>query len=142
VHERGSPVDGFGGGTVDAMASLAAESFCYVTTVGRVSGRSHRIEIWFALQGATLYLLSGGGRASDWVRNLEELPQVTVRIGQREFVGQARIISASAEDRLARESVLSKYQTGYRDDLSGWGNRALPVAIDLHPLEGGGGAKQ
>ena len=142
MSERGSPGGALGGGTEVAWGTLAAESFCYITTVGRVSGRPHRIEIWFALQGATVYVLSGGGRASDWVRNLEKAPEVTVRIGQRQFTGQARVISASAEARLARESVLSKYQPGHRGDLSAWGDRALPVAIALHPLEGGGGDGQ
>jgi hypothetical protein len=29
-------------------AQLAALDFCYVTSTGRTTGRSHRIEIWFA----------------------------------------------------------------------------------------------
>ena len=27
----------------------AAEQYCYLTTTGRVSGRPHEIEIWFAV---------------------------------------------------------------------------------------------
>src|SRR5262249_4866622 len=49
--------------------SMAADDFCYVTTTGRRTGRPHRIEIWYAADGNTLYLLSGGGRGSDWVQN-------------------------------------------------------------------------
>jgi hypothetical protein len=33
------------------MDDPGAEPFCYLTTVGRVSGRPHTIEIWFALDG-------------------------------------------------------------------------------------------
>ena len=33
------------------------EDFCYLTTTGRVTGLPREIEIWFALQGATLYML-------------------------------------------------------------------------------------
>ena len=62
---------------------LDDEPFCYITTTGRVTGRPHPVEIWFALDGATLYLLSGGGRRSDWVRNLERHSEVSVRIGGR-----------------------------------------------------------
>jgi hypothetical protein len=29
---------------------LADEEFCYLTTTGRVTGRPHEIEIWFALE--------------------------------------------------------------------------------------------
>jgi hypothetical protein len=38
---------------------LAGEDFCYLTTVGRRSGKAHTIEIWFALENGKLYLLSG-----------------------------------------------------------------------------------
>ncbi len=57
--------------------------FCYLTTAGRVSGRPHTIEIWFALQGRTLFLLSGGGDRSDWVRNLRRDPAARPRRGAR-----------------------------------------------------------
>ena len=109
--------------------------FCYLTTAGRVSGRPHTIEIWFALQGATLYLLSGGGDRSDWVRNLSRRPAVTVRVGRRdapELAGRARVVEAgSEEDELARRLVAGKYQPGYGGDLSSWRRSALPVAVDL-----------
>jgi deazaflavin-dependent oxidoreductase (nitroreductase family) len=109
--------------------------FCYLTTTGRVSGRSHTIEIWFALRGRTLYLLSGGGGRSDWVRNLVRDPAVTVRLGRRDAValaGRARLVEAgSDEDELARRLVAGKYQPTYGGDLSGWRRSALPVAVDL-----------
>jgi deazaflavin-dependent oxidoreductase (nitroreductase family) len=119
------------------MDDQAAAPFCYLTTTGRVSGRPHTIEIWFALQGRTLYLLSGGGDRSDWVRNLLAWPEVTVRLGRRdgaELAGRARLVEAgSDEDRLARDLVTAKYQPGYGGDLSGWRASAMPVAVDLAP---------
>ena len=113
--------------------------FCYLTTVGRVSERPHTIEIWFALQGSTLYLLSGGGDRSDWVRNLSARPAVTVRIGRRdaaELPGHARVVEpGSEEDELARRLVVGKYQPTYGGDLTSWRRESLPVAVDLddHP---------
>jgi deazaflavin-dependent oxidoreductase (nitroreductase family) len=103
------------------MDDQGEQPFCYLTTAGRVSGRPHTIEIWFALQGRTLYVLSGGGDRSDWVRNLLVWPEVTVRIGRRdaaELPGRARV-------------VVAKYQPSYGGDLSGWRRAALPVAVDL-----------
>ncbi len=32
------------------FASLATENYCYLTTIGRVSGNPHEIEIWFGMQ--------------------------------------------------------------------------------------------
>jgi deazaflavin-dependent oxidoreductase (nitroreductase family) len=117
------------------MDDPGGHAFCYLTTTGRVSGRSHTIEIWFALHGRTLYLLSGGGDRSDWVRNLRRDPAVTVRLGRRdaaELPGRARVVEVgSDEDELARRLVAGKYQPGYGGDLSGWRRSALPVAVDL-----------
>ena len=117
------------------MDEQGDQPFCYLTTTGRVSGRAHTIEIWFALQGRTLYLLSGGGDRSDWVRNLRRDPAVTVRIGRRDAAGlpgRARVVEPdSEEDELARRLVAGKYQPGYGGDLSGWRVSALPVAVDL-----------
>jgi len=121
---------------MDDLSTLAAEPFCYLTTTGRSSGRSHTIEIWFALRGATVYMLSGGGQDSDWVKNLQREPNVQLRIGTRRFTGRARVIDGRAEeDELARRMLTEKYQPGYAGDLRGWREVSLPVAIDLqhHP---------
>src|SRR5438132_375305 len=72
--------------------AFADESFCYLTTTGRVTGRPHTIEIWFALEGHTLYMLAGGGDSSDWVKNLLRSRDVTVRIGDTTYAGLARIV--------------------------------------------------
>jgi deazaflavin-dependent oxidoreductase (nitroreductase family) len=111
--------------------SLASESYCYLTTTGRVSGEPREIEIWFGLDGETLYMLSGGGERSDWVKNLIREPKVTVRLGERSFRGRARIVSDGEEDARARRLLLEKYSAGYSGDLSDWGRTALPVAVDL-----------
>ena len=113
------------------LGDLAREAFCYLTTTGRVSGRLHTIEIWFALTGSTLYLLAGGGDRADWVRNLLRHPRVSVRLGQLELDGHARVVSDPHEQELARTLLLEKYQPNYGGDLTAWRNEALPVAIDL-----------
>src|SRR6185312_13518616 len=46
------------GGAVTAP-DAADLDYCYITTTGRRSGKPHTIEIWFALDGRTLYLLAG-----------------------------------------------------------------------------------
>jgi deazaflavin-dependent oxidoreductase (nitroreductase family) len=110
----------------------ADETFCYVTTKGRRTGRDHTIEIWFGADGTTIYLLSGGGRRSDWVRNLLAEPSVTARIGEARLEGAARLVDDDAEDAAARKMLAGKYQ-GWRDgaSMSEWARTALVVAIDL-----------
>ena len=116
---------------MSARTDLAGEQVCYLTTRGRVSGRPHRIEIWFALDGTTLYLLSGGREGSDWVKNLRAAAEVTVEFGARCFAGGARIVEEEAEDERARALVHDKYAGSYGGDLSNWRRSALPVAVDL-----------
>lgn len=113
------------------LSRLADEDFCYLTTTGRVTGRAHTIEIWFALEGERLYMLAGGGTQSDWVKNLLRAPAVTVRIGDTTCAGQARVVTDGTEDALARRIVVAKYQPRDSDDLTSWGETALPVAVDL-----------
>lgn len=112
-------------------AELAAFDYCYVTTRGRRSGGSHTVEIWFALHGDVLYLLSGGGEASDWVQNLIADPSVGVRLGELDAICRARVVDGSEEDALARRLLLEKYGPRYGGDLEEWGRTALPVALDL-----------
>jgi deazaflavin-dependent oxidoreductase (nitroreductase family) len=104
--------------------------YCYVTTSGRVSGLARTIEIWFGLVThgtvATVYLLAGPGEAAQWVRNLRREPRVALRIGEREFEAQARVVADPVEDALARRLLLEKYQAGYGSDLSDWGVPPCP----------------
>ena len=113
------------------LSEFADLDFCYLTTTGRVTGRAHTIEIWFALNRQTLYMLSGGGTNADWVKNLLRTLEVTVRIKNTHFAGRGRIVEDAGEDALARRIVVAKYQPRDSDDLSEWGRTALPVAVDL-----------
>ncbi len=112
------------------LGALAGEDFCYLTTTGRVTGRPHTIEIWFALDGHALYMLSGGRDRSDWVKNLQRSPEVTIRIADERFEGHARIVEEGEEDELARSLLIEKYEST-PGSLSNWRRTALPVAVDL-----------
>jgi deazaflavin-dependent oxidoreductase (nitroreductase family) len=112
---------------------VAADDYCYLTTTGRRSGRPHRIEIWYAADGGTLYLLAGGGRSSDWVQNLLADPDVQVELDDRVRRARARVISDGDEAERARSLVFTKYQPRYGGDLAAWRERSLPVAVE--PIE-------
>ena len=114
------------------LRALADEDFCYLTTTGRVNGRPHEIEIWFSLEPETrtLYMLSGGGDRSDWVKNLRHNPEVEVRISGENLAGLAREARDAAEDELARRLLVEKYESR-PGSLENWRRRALPVAVDL-----------
>jgi len=94
----------------DLLLQLAGEDYCYLTTTGRVSGRPHEIEIWFGAKGTSIYLLSGGGDRSDWVKNLMKDQHVTVRIAKHHFNGVTRLVKDEQEETSARYMLTEKQQ--------------------------------
>ena len=121
------------GGAVHPDPALATEDYCYITTTGRVSGRPHTIEIWFALHDATVYVLAGSGHHADFVKNARKLPETGIRIATQMCTADARVVSDASEDALARRLLLEKYRPRYSGDLDEWGRTALPVAFDMRP---------
>jgi deazaflavin-dependent oxidoreductase (nitroreductase family) len=112
--------------------ALADEDVCYLTTTGRVSGQPRTIEIWFGLDGETLYLVSGGRDTRDWVKNVKRDPQVTVRIAEVTAPGRARIVEEADEDEFARRLLFEKYSPRCPGvDLTRWRTNGLPVAVEL-----------
>jgi len=115
----------------DLLARLAKEDFCYITTVGRVSGKPHQIEIWFVARDSSMYLMAGS-HGSDWVKNLRKDQSAQVRIAKNHFTGTARLVNDEAEETWVRNTMADKYNEREEDgSLSEWAQTALPVAIDL-----------
>lgn len=116
---------------------MAGDDYCYLTTTGRLTGKRHEIEIWYAEadDGRTLYFLAGARDRSDWVRNLAANPGCTVRIGRRDAPmrrAQGRVLrDDDPEDAVARALVFDKYQGRSSGDLTNWRGRSLPVALDV-----------
>src|SRR4030095_5668402 len=77
------------------------------------------------------YLLSGGGRASDWVQNAIAEPEVRMELDGVVRAAHARVIDSREEAERARSLVFEKDATRSCDDVTDWRDRALPVAIDV-----------
>lgn len=113
--------------------SVAGEAYCYFTTIGRVTGNPHEIEIWFGLNNDTLYLMSGDGK-SDWVKNLRKNADVTVRVADVTYAARARIVDDETEEMLARNMLADKYNERESDgSLDEWAATALVVGVDVNP---------
>jgi deazaflavin-dependent oxidoreductase (nitroreductase family) len=118
---------------VSSIATLANTEYCYLTTSGRRTGAPHRIEIWFVAHDDGAYLLSDSGR-SDWYRNLEARPEVTLEIGGERQETVARPVAADdPANGVVRSAMVAKYQQGYADDLTRWSGEASLVRIEWRP---------
>ncbi len=54
-----------------------AETFLYLTTTGRKTGQPRKIEIWFVQHDGCYYLCAESRENANWVRNIQQQPQVT-----------------------------------------------------------------
>ena len=113
---------------------LADWDVCYLETTGRVTGRVHVVEIWFAADPGRdrIYMMSGGRDAADWLRNIRKNAAVRVRFGDLWLNGTAAEIEGAADEPRCRQLLAAKYQ-GWREGqrLSRWARESLPIAIDL-----------
>ncbi|MEL6268422.1 MAG: nitroreductase/quinone reductase family protein [Chloroflexota bacterium] len=74
-----------------------AETFLYLTTTGRTSGKPHKIEIWFVEHNDCYYLCSGGKYDADWVQNIQQQPQVTYYLAPGKDVLPEQVINGHAQ---------------------------------------------
>jgi deazaflavin-dependent oxidoreductase (nitroreductase family) len=95
-------------------------------TTGRISGRPRRTPIGGRLDGATFWLVSDHGGASDYVRNIRADNRVRVRIRGRWHTGTASLLPD--DDPQARLATLPRFNSSIVRALS---TDLLTVRIDL-----------
>ena len=58
--------------------------YCYLTTVGRVTGAPHTIENWFVAHHGGAWLFTESEGRTDWVCNVRREPGVLLEVGEVE----------------------------------------------------------
>jgi deazaflavin-dependent oxidoreductase (nitroreductase family) len=77
--------------------------------VGRKSGRTISIPVWFVLEGERLYLLPVQGSDTQWYKNVLQNP--TIRIDARGVGSEFRAVPVT--DAKAVKSVVEKFREKY-----------------------------
>jgi deazaflavin-dependent oxidoreductase (nitroreductase family) len=80
-----------------------------ITVKGRRTGKGITFPVWFVLDGATLWLLPGRGSQSQWFRNVQADPTMTIRAGRHHLTSTARPVT----DATSVHAVVQKFQTKY-----------------------------
>jgi deazaflavin-dependent oxidoreductase (nitroreductase family) len=102
-------------------------SLAWLTTRGRVTGRERQVELWWSTDGVRVYLISGGGDRSDWVRNLLADPAATFATRGGSLAVTARLpLTDDSERELAARVLAEKYGR----DADRWRRAAYLVALD------------
>ena len=81
-----------------------------ISVIGRKSGRTISIPVWFVLEGDKLYLLPVQGSDTQWYKNVLQNP--SIRIEARRGVG-AEFRAAPITDAKAVKSVIDKFREKY-----------------------------
>ncbi len=128
---------------------LLGHRFLMLTHRGRKSGLSRQtvVEVVTYDQVTSTYIIaSGWGEKSDWFRNVQKTPQVSVNVAGRQFQAEAQILSiAQAAEALAHYAQqhptsfrqLSKTVTGQalEPNAAGFDKLAAQIPlVALHPL--------
>jgi deazaflavin-dependent oxidoreductase (nitroreductase family) len=99
------------------MSPPTPTQFLYLTTKGRASGLPREIEIWFT-QHADRYYLIAEHQTSNWVQNLQADPEVQVRVGEKQFHAQARILKPETDPETHQTiQQLSQEKYGWSEGL-------------------------
>lgn len=101
-----------------SLECFASDKVLYLTTVGRATGLPREIEIWFVVCGECFYLFAETRDAAGWVKNIRRHPEVTVRIGDLQIDGTARVLDRQADWELwDRVSAVANRKYGWGDGL-------------------------
>src|ERR1700730_11770788 len=80
-----------------------------ISVIGRKSGRTISIHVWFVLEGEKLYLLPVQGSDTQWYKNVLRNPEI--RIEARGV--EARFRASPVTDAKAVKSVVEKFRDKY-----------------------------
>ncbi len=84
------------------------EKLGHLTTIGRKTGRSHTVELWFALADGKIYL-SHEGAATDWMKNITNNSRVSIKVGSVHLEAEAAILDEGIAIKTGQRSLYEKY---------------------------------
>jgi deazaflavin-dependent oxidoreductase (nitroreductase family) len=94
-------------GELTPLEAAARAREVRLTTLGRKTGKPHRVTVWIETDDRHIYVRSGGGMRRDWPQNLLARGEATLQIGGSSVKVRPRHVSdpseARAISRLARE---------------------------------------
>ena len=80
-----------------ALSRIRDDSNIEITTIGRKSGKPHAKPIWYVVDGGRVYVQSGKDGKTDWYRNLQKTPAVTLKADRYGFRARGRTIADPKE---------------------------------------------
>lgn len=114
------------------LENVASQKLVHLITKGRVSGKTHMVEIWFALRNGKMYL-SHEGKESDWMKNVKKNDQVCFEIAGKNFNGNARYLQDETEEAwTAKVALYEKYYGKAANDvIEDWFSLSRLLVVEI-----------
>ena len=80
-----------------------------ITVIGRRTGRSIKIPVWFVFEANTLCLLPVYGSRTQWYRNLKKNRAITIQAGSAQRNLRARLLKSKPAVRKVIQRFREKY---------------------------------
>ena len=113
----------------DLKARLSRYRQIKISVIGRKSGRTITIPVWFVLDGEKLYLLPVQGSDTQWYKNVSEHPQLRLSAGGEEGDFEAAPVTETKSVNSVVEKFRAKY--GARDVKRYYSKFDVAVRVDL-----------
>jgi deazaflavin-dependent oxidoreductase (nitroreductase family) len=108
----------------EVKAALDRGGIADITTIGRQTGRPHRIEIYFHHFDGDYYLTGRPGRKRDWESNIRANPQFTLHLKRGPAV-DIPVVGEHETDQEVRARILR------RALIESWGSEPAKVDANL-----------
>ena len=115
-----------------ALSRIRDGSNIEITTTGRKSGKPHAKPIWFVVDGGRVFVQSGKDGKTDWYRNLQKTPAVTLKADRYSFRARGRTITDPKEVERVHTLFRDKYTSARLLSWVGSGiGQGLPVELTI-----------
>ena len=93
----------------DVLEAAAREREVQLTTVGRKTGKPHRVTIWIVTDGRRLYIRSGEGLRRQWPQNLLARGEGVLKFRKTSVKVRPRLVADPVEARAVSALYRRKY---------------------------------
>ena len=115
-----------------ALSRIRDGSNIEITTIGRKSGKPHAKPIWYVVDGGRVFVQSGKDGKTDWYRNLQKTPAVTLKADRYSFRAHGRTIIDPKEAGRVHALFRDKYTSARVLSWVGSGiGQGLPVELTI-----------
>ena len=115
-----------------ALSRIRDGSNIEITTTGRKSGKPHTTPIWYVVDDGRVIVQSGKDGKTDWYRNLQKTPAVTLKADRYSFRARGRTITDPKEVERVHALFRDKYTSARLLSWVGSGiGQGIPVELTI-----------